>query len=232
MTQLLMLHPGCSSFWLAHVRTQKTPVVCTCIAAAGSCGWRHLFRGHREARGSMKRLPSPSPAALRATCSFISEHRPSDSVSDTGCVRCCQDAGLRDPSQVTWGTSSSSIRPGSISPPVWDAKSTEQSVSSVLPGSSGHGTASASPEGREKGGHKHSSSVTISSTALQQWCIEQPVEDNGFEILLPPPHPIEIFKGGKKGKKRKEKEALGPLETSAPSQGCSAQAKHLSLNGV
>lgn len=79
----------------------------------------------------------------------------------------------------------------------------EQSVSSVLLGSSGHGTTSASPEGCEKGGHKHSSSVTISSTALQQWCIEQPAEDNGFEILLPPPHPIERFRGEKKGKKKK-----------------------------
>lgn len=83
-------------------------------------------------------------------------------------------------------------------------------------------------------GDKHSSSVTISSTALQQWCIQQPAEDNGFEILLPPRHLIERFSGGgKKGKKRKdEKEALGPLETSAPSQCCSPQAKHLSLNGA
>lgn len=103
------------------------------------------------------------------------------------------------------------IRPGSISPPVWDAKSTEQSVSSVLPGSSGHSTASASPEGREKGEHKHSSSVTISSTALQQWCIEQPAEDNGFEILLPPPHPIERFGGEKREKKEKMKKRLWVL---------------------
>lgn len=38
--------------------------------------------------------------------------------------------------------------------------------------------------------------------------------------------------GNKREKRKDEKEALGPLETSAPSQCCSAQAKHLSLNSV
>lgn len=61
-------------------------------------------------------------------------------------------------------------------------------------------------------GDKHSSSVTISSTALQQWCIQQPAEDNGFEILLPPRHLIERFSGGgKKGKKEKMKKRLWVL---------------------
>lgn len=41
----------------------------------------------------------------------------------------------------------------------------------------------------------------------------------------------DLVGGKKREKKRKDaKEALGPLETSAPSQCCSAQAKHLSLN--
>lgn len=190
--------------------------------------------GTQRQEGAWRDCPAPLLLPCEQPAALLSERRPSDSASGSGCGRCCQDGGLRDPSQVTWGTSSCSIHPPcSLSPPVWDGKSTEQSVSSVLPGSSGPGTASVSP-GCEKGGHKHSSSVTISSTALQQWCIEQPAEDNGFEILLPPPHPTERFSGGKKkGKKIKdEKEALGPLETSAPSQCCSAQAKHLSLNGA
>lgn len=61
-----VLLSGCSSFWLAHVRTQteKTPVVCTCIAAAGSCGWRHLFVGtQRQEEGAGRDCPAP-PAAL------------------------------------------------------------------------------------------------------------------------------------------------------------------------
>lgn len=105
-------------------------------------------------------------------------------------------------------------------------------MSSALPGSSGHGTAPASPQGHEKGGHK----TPALSPSLAQHCSsdasnnQQKIMALRFSFLL---HVLlkDLVGGKKREKKRKDaKEALGPLETSAPSQCCSAQAKHLSLN--
>lgn len=117
-------------------------MVLTCIAAVSSRGWRHLFLEYIDTeelqRGRSGYLPLLCCPGGNPFLHFPASA--CDRMSDTGCLRCCQGGGLKGPSQVTWGISSSSIRPGSIILSFWDAKSTERFMSSVL-GNGGHCTA-------------------------------------------------------------------------------------------